>query len=101
MQTWLSSSGAKELDNDGMMNHNMGMSGMLSDAEINQLKAASGKAFDVLFLEGMIGHHEGAISMVNMIDENSNSEVKALGEAIVKAQKAEISEMESLLASLK
>jgi uncharacterized protein (DUF305 family) len=39
--------------------------------------------------------------MVNMIDENPNSEVKTLGAEIVKAQRAEIAEMQSLLAKLK
>jgi uncharacterized protein (DUF305 family) len=40
------------------------MPGMLTDAQMKQLDAARGKAFDKLFLRGMIQHHQGAITMV-------------------------------------
>jgi uncharacterized protein (DUF305 family) len=49
--------------------HNMSgapelMPGMLTPEEMAALAAAHGEAFDRLFLEGMIKHHEGAITMV-------------------------------------
>jgi uncharacterized protein (DUF305 family) len=37
---------------------------MLTAAEMGRLEAASGAAFDRLFLEFMIRHHEGALTMV-------------------------------------
>jgi uncharacterized protein (DUF305 family) len=40
------------------------MPGMLTAAEMGRLEAASGAAFDRLFLEFMIRHHEGALTMV-------------------------------------
>jgi uncharacterized protein (DUF305 family) len=40
------------------------MPGMLTAEEMDALAAAHGAAFDRLFLEGMIRHHEGAITMV-------------------------------------
>lgn len=40
------------------------MPGMLSPAQMRQLNAAQGIAFDTLYLKGMITHHEGAIGMV-------------------------------------
>lgn len=43
---------------DGMM------PGMLTPEQMAQLEAAEGGAFDRLFLELMIQHHEGALSMV-------------------------------------
>ena len=93
MQGWLDSS-------TGMMDHDMGtMGGMLSDAEIATLAASTGVEFDRLFLEGMIGHHEGAIKMAQMILDSQNPEVKALGEAIVSSQTAEIARMRDLLAA--
>ncbi len=46
---------------DGMM---APMPGMLSDKEMKALAAARGAAFDKLFLEGMIKHHVGALTMV-------------------------------------
>ena len=43
------------------------MHGMLSPAEMDALAASQGEAFDRLFLEGMIHHHQGAIDMVNAL----------------------------------
>lgn len=43
--------------------HN-GMPGMLSDAELAELDAARGEDFNVLFLQRMIMHHRGAVTMV-------------------------------------
>ena len=40
------------------------MPGMLTSEEMAQLAAAKGKEFDRLFLQGMIKHHGGAITMV-------------------------------------
>ena len=40
------------------------MPGMLTAAEIDLLRQARGPAFDRLFLESMIRHHEGAVIMV-------------------------------------
>ncbi len=49
--------------------HSMHMSGhmpgMLSRAQLEQLDAARGTEFDRLFLEFMIQHHNGAVSMVH------------------------------------
>ncbi len=42
----------------------MMMPGMLTAAQMTQLDNAKGTAFDRLFLTFMIGHHEGALSMV-------------------------------------
>ncbi len=77
------------------------MMGMLSDEEIDELKAASGSTFDRLFLEGMIKHHEGAIDMAGMIDNSSNPEVAKLGKNIISTQRAEIELMKQLLKALK
>lgn len=41
-----------------------GMPGMLSPQQLAELQALSGEEFDALFLEFMIFHHQGAISMV-------------------------------------
>ncbi len=44
--------------------HEMLMPGMLTDAQLAELDAARGAAFDRLFLERMIRHHQGAVGMV-------------------------------------
>lgn len=41
-----------------------GMPGMLSQAQLEELSEAQGAEFDRLFLEYMIGHHNGAVIMV-------------------------------------
>jgi uncharacterized protein (DUF305 family) len=43
----------------------MGMPGMLTDAQIQELDAARGTDFDRLFLAYMIQHHGGAVVMVD------------------------------------
>jgi len=44
--------------------HTMMMPGMLTEAQLAQLAAARGREFDRLFLGFMIGHHQGALQMV-------------------------------------
>jgi uncharacterized protein (DUF305 family) len=46
------------------MDHAMLMPGMLTAEQMAQLDAARGPGFDRLFLELMIQHHRGAITMV-------------------------------------
>jgi uncharacterized protein (DUF305 family) len=43
------------------------MPGMLTDAQMTELAAATGVAFDRLFLENMIRHHDGALIMVQQL----------------------------------
>jgi uncharacterized protein (DUF305 family) len=43
------------------------MPGMLTAAQLQELDAARGKAFDELFLKDMIQHHRGAIAMVDAL----------------------------------
>ncbi len=94
MQGWLTDAGLSEDPGHSMGD---GMGGMLSDSELSALKVSTGKAFDKLFLAGMIAHHEGAIQMVMMIENSPNSEIKNLGQAIIKSQSAEIDLMKELL----
>ena len=94
MQGWLSDAGLSEDPGHSMGD---GMGGMLSDSELSALKGSTGKAFDKLFLAGMIAHHEGAIDMVMMIENSSNTDISNLGQEIVKSQTAEIESMKELL----
>ena len=82
------------------MGHDMGMDGMLSDDEMTALENATGAEFDRLFVKGMIAHHEGAIEMAQMVLNSNNAEAKALGEAIVSSQTAQIVTLKQLLAKL-
>jgi uncharacterized protein (DUF305 family) len=93
MQSWLDQS-----NYSGTHAGHMDMGGMLSDEELAKLAIAKGAAFDRLFLEGMIAHHEGAIQMAEMIKDSTTSEVKKLFTNIVSSQSAEIEAMKALLA---
>ena len=73
------------------------MDGMLSDSQIQQLRDSEGATFDRLFLEGMIAHHEGAITMAQDVIGSGNKEVAALAAAIIEAQEKEIALMKDLL----
>jgi uncharacterized protein (DUF305 family) len=78
-----------------------GMSGMVDDAGIDKLTSATGTEAARLFLEQMIGHHEGAIDMAQQeISAGKFPEAVKLGHDIVDAQQAEITQMKQLLASL-
>jgi uncharacterized protein (DUF305 family) len=94
MESWLAEAGSRMSMGQGM---DMGMGGMLSEDEMTALENATGAEFDRLYLEGMIEHHQGAIQMTQMILNSKNPEVKALGEAIVTSQTAEIERMEEML----
>jgi uncharacterized protein (DUF305 family) len=95
MKGWFPSTGASD-----HMGHDMGMDGMLSGEEFAALEAATGTEFDRLFVAGMIAHHEGAIQMTSMISNSTNAEARALAEAIVTSQTAQIVTLKELLAKL-
>ncbi len=95
MKGWLD-----DANTSHQMDHDMGMDGMLSASEMAELEAATGVERDRLFLEGMIAHHEGAIQMADMIIDSQNAEARALADAIVTGQTAEIATMTALLSAL-
>ncbi|MGW3196973.1 DUF305 domain-containing protein [Streptomyces sp. NPDC001118] len=75
-----------------------GMSGMMSDADMAELKKAQGKGFDTKFLSMMIKHHQGAVQMAGTEKaKGAYGPAKALADAVVSAQNAEIKEMKKLL----
>ena len=93
MKAWLKDANASE--DPGHSMHGMG--GMLNDNELSKLATSSGKNFDLLWLTGMIGHHDGAIHMSSMITDAQNSEIKAFGEKVVADQSAQIEQMKRML----
>ena len=94
MKAWLDGANAG-MDPGHSMGHDMG--GMLGDSELAALKAATGKSFDLLWLKGMTGHHDGAIDMAAMIENAENAEIKSFGQAIVTAQSAQNKQMAAMI----
>jgi len=89
MKSW---TGVKASTHAGHM-----MDGMLSEGELSDLREATGRDFDVLFLQGMIKHHEGAIAMAQDVATSKNKDVANLSASIIAAQKLEIDTMKALL----
>jgi uncharacterized protein (DUF305 family) len=77
------------------------MPGMMTDADLAKLTAATGRDFDRMFLTMMITHHRGAVTMAT--DEERDGRYApaiALATTIRTSQTTEITEMSTLLAKL-
>ncbi|OIJ26047.1 DUF305 domain-containing protein [Nocardioides luteus] len=105
MTGWLEDWG-EDVPDEGMpgMDHgdmpSDGMTGMMSQDDMNELGNATGAAFDRMFLTMMIEHHEGAIEMAKTEQADGESaDAKALAEDIETAQTEEIQTMQDLLKS--
>jgi uncharacterized protein (DUF305 family) len=82
----------------------MRMPGMLTPEQMTRLTQATGAAFDRLFLDGMIQHHEGALTMVRELfavtGAGQEPQLFALASDVDADQRAEIRRMRALLAAL-
>jgi hypothetical protein len=95
----------------GMMGHDMAGAAMpgMSDAskaymdamkkmDAPMMEALQSPDPDVAFIAGMIPHHQGAIDMARaVLNYGKDEKVKAWAEQIIKAQEAEIAEMQAWL----
>jgi uncharacterized protein (DUF305 family) len=87
-----------------MAAHDSLMPGMLTPAEMDRLAKTTGPAFDRLFLQSMIRHHEGALAMVAALfatrGAGQDAEVFAFASDVDTDQRAEIARMRALLAAM-
>ena len=99
MTAWLEEWGMPVMSGmDAMGEHGShGMSGMLTDEQMQQLSDAQGPEFDRLFAEFMILHHEGAIDMAEDVVDSKDPRVAALAAAIITTQAEEIAQMRAFL----
>jgi uncharacterized protein (DUF305 family) len=82
----------------GMPGMHHAMPGMMSSGEMTKMMAASGPAFDRLFLTMMIRHHQGAVQMAKT--ERLHGEygpARAMAQSIIASQTAQIAQMKTLL----
>ncbi|MEU3661796.1 DUF305 domain-containing protein [Streptomyces sp. NPDC032940] len=97
MQGWLTSHGEQEGETGGGHDH-AAMPGMATEAQLDTLRAADGKAFDRLFLTLMITHHEGAITMATDVKaQGNNVQIEEMADDVVAQQTSEISRMRGML----
>lgn len=76
----------------------MGMEGMVDQATMTRLASLQGAEFDTLWLQSMIGHHQGAIEMAKAeIANGKNVDAIGLANQIASSQQAEIDQMRQLL----
>jgi uncharacterized protein (DUF305 family) len=79
------------------------MPGMLSPEQMAELTAATGDAFDKLFLRYMIQHHEGALSMVDDLFKSPGAgqegDINAFAADVDSDQRMEIDRMRAMLGS--
>jgi uncharacterized protein (DUF305 family) len=108
MSRWLQTRGesvpAADAHVHAAMGHGELMPGMLTEAELTQLSNARGVAFEKLFLQLMIKHHEGALQMVKQLFATPGSgqepELFMLSADVDADQTAEIKRMRALLSQL-
>jgi uncharacterized protein (DUF305 family) len=109
MRHWLQSRGEQVPDpGDPHAHHGAGemalMPGMLTPEQLAELARASGPAFDRLFLQDMIRHHEGALAMVtDLFGTNGaaqESDTYRFASDVDADQRAEIARMRALLQTL-
>lgn len=85
-------------DTDGHAGHGQSMQGMVDDATVSKLESLRGAEFDKLWLESMIGHHEGAVEMAKAeITSGRNVDAIAMAKTMVATQEAEIGQMNQML----
>lgn len=96
MKAWLTKVGAPtQMDANG---HDMSsMPGMMSADDMDALGKQTGASFDKAWLDMMIAHHAGAVTMSETVkSKGSDAELRALADKIISAQQQEITEMKGL-----
>jgi len=101
MQAWLTARGQMAPEQHAHHGEHMMMPGMLMPEQMQQLAAVNGPEFDKLFLQGMIAHHQGALTMVEELMKKpgaaQESEVFGFVSDVVADQTAEIDRMSGML----
>jgi len=76
------------------------MPGMITEAQLEELENAKGKDFDRLFLQRMIAHHEGALTMADEVRKSGvDGRVQEIADDVTAEQTDEIRIMRGWLNS--
>ncbi|BAZ01582.1 hypothetical protein NIES37_55850 [Tolypothrix tenuis PCC 7101] len=92
---WYPKAGAKPMAYDAQKGQMMEMSSEQMQAMMMNMDLGAADAeFDLRFIDAMIPHHEGAVTMAkDALQKTKRSDIKKLAQAIIKAQDAEINQM--------
>jgi uncharacterized protein (DUF305 family) len=105
MQAWLTRRGQPVPRATSANTATMLMPGMLTPRQIGALGAASGAAFDRLFLTDMIQHHAGALTMVQQLfaspGAGQDPELFAFASGVDNDQRMEIARMQQMLKEMR
>ncbi|ODH01118.1 DUF305 domain-containing protein [Nostoc sp. KVJ20] len=95
-QAWYPSAGNKPMAHNSQMGHMMEMSSdQMQAMMMSQDLGAADAEFDLRFINAMIPHHEGAVTMAkDVLSKSKRPEVKQLAQEIIKAQNTEIKQMQ-------
>ncbi|MEH2289150.1 DUF305 domain-containing protein [Nostoc sp.] len=95
-QAWYPKAGDKPIAYNSQMGHTMEMSSdQMQTMMMSQDLGAADAEFDLRFINAMIPHHEGAVTMAKDASTKSKRpEIKKLAQEIVKAQDVEIKQMQ-------
>ena len=100
MEGWLRSWGEPATPPEGHGGHgDREMPGMMSDADMRRLMESTGTEFDLVFVEMMAAHHQGAIHMASYAaDHADDDDVRRIAARIEHNQRLEIEELEAAAA---
>ena len=96
LQGWLLDWGFAEATDDHEDHGDM--SSMLTEAELQQLEAATGSDFDLTFAQLMFKHHEGAIAAAEKaLTDGKSEDLRFFAQSLIETQGAELIELQSII----
>ena len=104
LQTWGAPAPTTGMNMPGMnmpgMDHGS-MPGMMTSDDMTKLGQVKGAAFNRLWLQMMIQHHQGAVEMAKTeLQQGASNEAKQLAQQIIDTQQKEIATMSQLLSQV-
>ena len=83
------------MDHSGMMTHTETMTGtQMGNMDHSMMQVDPSQPFDAQFIDSMLEHHRGAVTMAEQaLEQAEHEELRTLAEAIIAAQAQEIEQM--------
>lgn len=98
LNRWLELHDHDRVDPGGHGGVRAGMPGMATERQLRELREARGERFDRLFLQLMVTHHEGALTMVEEVRTSGvDVRVQEIADDIAVVQSDEIHRMQGML----